>query len=77
MSPFSPTLDISNLHYIPISYSREDSEASALRLILTLFPEWEHQQGSVEFVPFKDGITNTVCFEYTASAGNAVVNACY
>lgn len=47
--------------YIPLSYSHEDSQASALRLILTLNPDWEGPDNNIEFVRFTDGITNTVC----------------
>ena len=47
--------------YLPLSYSNADSQTSALRLILTLFPDWEHSDGKIEFIRFKDGITNTVC----------------
>ena len=54
--------DIFNeIPYISLSYNNADSHTSALRLILTLFPDWEHGDGEVEFVRFKDGITNTVC----------------
>lgn len=47
--------------YISLSYSNADSQTSALRLILTLFPDWEFSDGKIEFIRFKDGITNTVC----------------
>ena len=49
-----------DLRHIPLSYNTADSEASALRLVLTLFPNWEYTEGKVEFIRFKDGITNTV-----------------
>jgi ethanolamine kinase len=48
------------LRQIPLSYRHGDSNASALRLVLTLFPDWETAEGEVEFIRFKDGITNTV-----------------
>lgn len=48
------------LRYIPLSYSPAESQATALRLILTLFPHWEGPENKVEFVRFTDGITNTV-----------------
>lgn len=48
------------LRYIPLSYSPADSDASALRLILTLNPDWEGPENNIEFVRFTDGITNTV-----------------
>lgn len=54
--------DIFNeIPYISLSYSNADSQTSALRLILTLFPDWEHSDGKIEFIRFKEGITNTVC----------------
>ena len=45
---------------IPLSYNSLESRASALRLVFTLFPEWEHAEGEVQFTRFTDGITNTV-----------------
>ena len=60
------TNDIFNeIPYISLSYSIADSQTSALRLILTLFPDWEHSDGKIEFIRFKDGITNTVCLSPT------------
>lgn len=50
-----------NVRHIHLSYNPADLHTSALRLILTLFPDWEHAEGNVEFVRFTDGITNTVC----------------
>lgn len=50
-----------DIPYISLSYNNADSQTSALRLILTLFPDWEHSDGKIEFIRFKDGITNTVC----------------
>lgn len=49
-----------DFRYIPLSYSHADSQASALRLILTLNPDWEGPGNNVQFVRFTDGITNTV-----------------
>jgi len=46
---------------IPLSYRHEDSDASALRLIYHLAPEWETSEGEVKLIRFTDGITNTVC----------------
>lgn len=51
---------LQEIRYIPISYDNAASDESALRLCLTLFPEWESSEGEIEFVRFKDGITNTV-----------------
>ncbi|MCJ1291499.1 hypothetical protein MMC34_003043 [Xylographa carneopallida] len=48
------------LRRISLSYNNADSYASALRLVLALFPDWEHTGGEIEFVRFKDGITNTL-----------------
>lgn len=50
--------------YIPLSYNHADSQASALRLILTLNPDWEGPGNNIEFVRFTDGITNTVCLSF-------------
>ena len=52
--------DSSHLRHISLSHSTSDSQASALRLIFTLFPEWEHSEGEVKLTRFTDGITNTV-----------------
>lgn len=49
-----------DLRYIPLSYTPADSQASALRLILSLNPDWEGPGNKIEFVRFTDGITNTV-----------------
>ena len=48
------------LRHIPCSFTNADHQNSALRLIFTLFPEWEHEEGEVKFTRFTDGITNTV-----------------
>lgn len=49
----------SKVRFIPLTYNPSESQTSALRLVLTLRPEWEHD-GKVEFVRFTDGITNTL-----------------
>ncbi|KIN01990.1 hypothetical protein OIDMADRAFT_161750 [Oidiodendron maius Zn] len=49
----------SKVRFIPLTYNQAESQTSALRLILTLRPEWEHE-GKIEFVRFTDGITNTL-----------------
>ena len=46
------------IRFIPLTYHQEESQTSALRLILTLRPGWEN--GKVEFIRFTDGITNTL-----------------
>lgn len=56
-----------DIPYLSLSYSNADSQTSALRLILTLFPDWEHSDGKIEFIRFKDGITNTVCLRLYGS----------
>lgn len=50
----------STVRFIPLTYAPASSQSSALRLILSLFPEWEHTSGTIEFVRFTDGITNTL-----------------
>lgn len=57
----SPILSMSDpLRHIALTYQNADSHASALSLILALRPEWKESQHTIEFVRFKDGITNTV-----------------
>ena len=53
--------DCPKVRLIPLSYANTESQSSALRLILTLCPDWENAQGNIELVRFTDGITNTVC----------------
>ncbi|AEO65736.1 uncharacterized protein THITE_2113062 [Thermothielavioides terrestris NRRL 8126] len=48
------------IRYIPLSYNSAKSEESALRLVLSVRPEWEAPGSNVEFVRFTDGITNTL-----------------
>lgn len=45
---------------IPQTYTNDDSDASARRLILALRPEWSSSTSNIEFVRFTDGITNTL-----------------
>ncbi|KAJ5561907.1 hypothetical protein N7535_003630 [Penicillium sp. DV-2018c] len=56
----TPMATTPDFRYIPLSYSHADSQASALRLILTLNPDWEGPGNAIEFVRFTDGITNTL-----------------
>jgi hypothetical protein len=49
-----------NLRHIDLYYDNADSHGTALALILALRPEWQPTKETVEFVRFKDGITNTV-----------------
>ena len=64
MSPHSihsTNVDIwTRIRAIPLSYSHQNPEASARALCFTLRPEWEDGEGDVDFVPLKDGITNTL-----------------
>ncbi len=46
------------IRFIPLTYNSAESQTSALRLILTLRPDWT--DGKVEFIRFTDGITNTL-----------------
>lgn len=48
------------VRHIDLCYDHTDSTRSALRLIYTLCPDWEHSEGPVELIPFTEGITNTV-----------------
>lgn len=48
------------IRFIPLSYDNKDCDASALRLIYALVPEWETSEGHVKFIRFTDGITNTL-----------------
>ncbi|KZF26504.1 kinase-like protein [Xylona heveae TC161] len=56
----SPANSHDSLLHIPLTYNIADSQASALRLVLALYPQWEHEEGPIEFVRFTDGITNTL-----------------
>jgi ethanolamine kinase len=47
--------------HIDLYYDNADSHESALALILALRPEWQATKDTIDFVRFKDGITNTVC----------------
>lgn len=50
----------SNVKTIALHYDASNSESSARKLVFDLNPEWELSPGPVEFVRFKEGITNTV-----------------
>jgi len=65
------------LRHIPLSYNNADSQSSALRLILTILPEWEHGEGPIEFIRFTDGITNTVRLFAPALPGRSGAYAQY
>lgn len=49
-----------SLRHIALYYDNKDSHNSALRLILTLRPDWQDTKETIEFVRFTDGITNTL-----------------
>ena len=50
----------SNPRFIPLAYDPDDAENSVLRLVYTLFPEWEDMVGRVEFKQLTEGKTNLV-----------------
>ncbi|OAA39695.1 Protein kinase-like domain protein [Metarhizium rileyi] len=49
-----------HVRFIPLKYDNSDSQRSAMRLILTLFPHWANDEAHIDFVRFTDGITNTL-----------------
>ena len=53
-------LALGRVRFLPLSYDNHDSQASALRLILALRPDWASESSNIEFVRFTDGITNTL-----------------
>ncbi|EPE36325.1 Protein kinase-like (PK-like) [Glarea lozoyensis ATCC 20868] len=59
-SPLESQPKPGKVRFIPLSYNQSDSQTSALRLILTLRPDWENTDGKIEFIRFTDGITNTL-----------------
>ena len=56
-----------DIRFIGLSYDNADSHRSALDLVVALFPEWATSRGTIEFVRFTDGITNTVRSRQTLS----------
>ena len=62
MSPAAATSNGEHGHvrFIPLSYDNSDSKRSALKLILTLMPQWAADEPHLDFVRFTDGITNTL-----------------
>ncbi|KPM38121.1 hypothetical protein AK830_g8437 [Neonectria ditissima] len=50
----------SHVPFLPLTYDSHDSQNSALKLILTLAPDWASEDSRVDFVRFTDGITNTL-----------------
>lgn len=49
-----------HVRFIPLKYDNSDSQNSAMKLILTLFPQWANDEAHIDFVRFTDGITNTL-----------------
>ncbi|KAI5279567.1 hypothetical protein KEM54_004117, partial [Ascosphaera aggregata] len=62
---------VSALRYIPLSYDHTDSENSARKLVVALFPEWDTAEGDVEFIRFTDGITNTLLKSIKRTPGSS------
>ena len=60
LTTISSNGDTLPLRALPLRYDKADSEQSARALVIALNPEWAQTPGSIEFVRFKDGITNTV-----------------
>lgn len=62
MSPaaVTPNGEHSHVRFIPLSYDNSDSTRSALKLILTIMPQWAADEDHIDFVRFTDGITNTL-----------------
>ncbi|PNY26041.1 Ethanolamine kinase 1 [Tolypocladium capitatum] len=62
MSPAAATFNGEHGHvrFIPLSYDNGDSRRSALKLLLTLVPQWAADEAHIDFVRFTDGITNTL-----------------
>ncbi|RGP59570.1 ethanolamine kinase [Fusarium longipes] len=57
----SPTsLDFGHVPFLDLAYDNNESHDSALKLILTLMPDWASENSNVDFVRFTDGITNTL-----------------
>lgn len=59
----SPAIALSNgehghVRFIPLSYDHASSRDSALKLLLTLVPQWTVDEPYIEFARFTDGITN-------------------
>jgi ethanolamine kinase len=51
---------VHDIRFVPLSYSADDGNASALRIITHLRPDWADASSNIEFVRFTDGITNTL-----------------
>lgn len=60
MSPAATHHDLGNVRFIPLTYTSNDSHASALHIIQTLLPDWTTPDSNIDFIRFTDGITNTL-----------------
>ncbi|PHH69985.1 hypothetical protein CDD82_7402 [Ophiocordyceps australis] len=49
-----------HVRFISLRYDNADSRRSALRLVLTLLPQWAVDEPHIDLVRFTDGITNTL-----------------
>lgn len=61
----SPAIAMANgehghVRFIPLSYDQANSRDSALKLLLTLVPQWTVDEPHIAFARFTDGITNTL-----------------
>lgn len=55
-----PSALISSIQLIPQLFDKLNPEPSSLKLLYALLPDWQREEGPIEFVRFTDGITNTV-----------------
>lgn len=51
---------LTDLKTLNVAYEPSRSDESAREVIFALHPEWRTSEGEVEFVRFKEGITNNV-----------------
>lgn len=56
-----------HIRYIPLSFTSDDIDSSALRIVKAIQPDWDDSE--VEFVRFTDGITNTLLKAVRKRAG--------
>lgn len=59
-APNGPSTGMSKVPCLPLSYDRSDSEASALRIIHAVRPDWAAPTANIKLVRCTDGITNTL-----------------
>jgi ethanolamine kinase len=60
---------VGHVRFISLEYDSSDSDASALKLVTELRPEWKEPGSNVEFVRFTEGITNTLLKAVNRRAG--------